>query len=245
MKLHIYSVNLLIQLIQFNGGERMDPKVQSNQSEKLVHSLVQAIDQEPTKFNNYYELGSLLTRLQDFEQAEELFMKALGIFEQRDDSRAVDFLKYGLGNLYYTVDKVDEAIKYYDQVSDENLKADAYLMMAQSYVKKHDYKRAIVYGLTAYEARPSDPEIAQVLGDALLATGEFKEAAKYYDQILTRHPGRADTQFNRGLVAMAMNEPYTEYLEQAQQLDPDYYKASEQRIAEIKATLQQLNLDEQ
>ena len=224
MILRTYIVNSLIQLIHFNGGERMD--------------------QEPNKFNNYYELGSLLTRLQDYEQAEELFMKALGIFEQRDDSRAVDFLKYGLGNLYYTIDKVDDAIKYYNQVSDENLKADAYLMMAQSYVKKGDYKRAIVYGLTAYEARSTDPEIAQVLGDALLATGNFKEAAKYYDQILTRHPGRADTQFNRGLLAMALDEPYTEYLEQAQQLDPDYYKASEKRIAEIKVTLQQLNLDE-
>lgn len=42
-----------------------------------------AIDEEPDKFNNYYDLGALLTRLNDFEQAEELFMKALGIFEKK------------------------------------------------------------------------------------------------------------------------------------------------------------------
>lgn len=221
----------------------MAKQLASKQSEKLVHNLVEAIDQEPTKFNNYYELGSLLTRLQDYAQAEELLMKALGIFEAREDQRAVDFLKYGLGNLYYTVDKIDDAIKYYNQVTDQNLKADAYLMLAQSYVKKQDYKRAIMYGLTAYESRPADPEIAQVLGDAFLATGEFKLAAQYYDQILRRHPGRADTQFNRGLVAMALGEAYTDYLTQAQQLDPDFYQASEQRIAEIKATLEQLDVD--
>ena len=70
--------------------------------------------------------------------------------------------------------------------------------------------------------------------------GEFEQAKKYYDRILVRHPGRADTQFDRGLVAMALGEPYQPYLEQAQQLNPDYYKKSEKRIAEIEKTLQEL-----
>lgn len=141
-----------------------------------MHQLVAAIDAEPNKFNNYYELGSLLTRLHDYTQAEELFLKALGLFETRGDERAVTFLKYGLGNLYYEVDQVDKAIKYYNQVEDEKMKADAYLMLAQSYVKKGQYKQAVMYGLTAHELEESDPEISQVLGDALLALGEFEQA---------------------------------------------------------------------
>ena len=32
-------------------------EAQKNQSEQLVHRLVKAIDEEPTKFNNYYDLG--------------------------------------------------------------------------------------------------------------------------------------------------------------------------------------------
>ena len=51
-------------------------------------------------------------------------------------------------------------------------------------------------------------------------------------------PGRADTQFNRGLVAMVLGEPYKDYLNQARQLDLDYYTKSEKRIAEIEKTLQ-------
>lgn len=220
--------------------ETKQQEAQKRQSEQLVHQLVAAIDAEPNKFNNYYELGSLLTRLHDYAQAEELFLKALGLFETRGDERAVTFLKYGLGNLYYEVDQVDKAIKYYNQVEDEKMKADAYLMLAQSYVKKGQYKQAVMYGLTAHELEESDPEIIQVLGDALLALGEFEQAKKYYDRILVRHPGRADTQFDRGLVAMALGEPYQPYLEQAQQLNPDYYKKSEKRIAEIEKTLQEL-----
>lgn len=217
-----------------------NPETQKNQSEQLVHRLVKAIDEEPNKFNNYYDLGSLLTRLNDYVQAEELFQKALGIFEQRGDQRAINFLQYGLGNLYYTVGKVDEAIKLYNKIDDDKLKADSYLMLAQSYMKKKQYKQAVAYGLTAYDLSADDPEINQVLGDSMLALGEFQKAKDYYDQILLHHPGRADTQFNRGLVAMALDEPYKKYLAQAQQLDLDYYQKSEKKIAEIEHALQKL-----
>lgn len=213
-----------------------DPK--KKETEKLVHKLVAAIDEHPEKVNNYYDLGSLLTRLNDYQQAEELFMKALGIFEAKGDQGALDLLNYGLGNLYYEVGKTAGAIKLYDKIKDPKLKADSYLMMAQSYMKQGQYKQAVAYGLTALDLRPDDPEINQVIGDSLLALGEFKQAKKYYDQILKRHPGRADTQFNRGIVAMVLGEPYHDYLAQAKQLDLNYYHKSEQRLNDIEKTLQ-------
>lgn len=207
------------------------------ETEKLVHKLIQAIDEHPDKVNNYYDLGSLLTRLNDYQQAEELFMKALGIFEAKADQAAIDLLNYGLGNLYYEVGKPDRAIALYNKISDKKLKADSYLMLAQSYMKKGQHKQAVAYGITAHELRAEDPEINQVLGDSLLALGKFTTAKKYYDAILKRHPGRADTQFNRGIVAMVLGEPYQDYLAQAKQLSPTYYAKSEQRLAEIEKTL--------
>lgn len=207
------------------------------ETEKLVHKLIQAIDEHPDKVNNYYDLGSLLTRLNDYQQAEELFMKALGIFEAKADQAAIDLLNYGLGNLYYEVGKPDRAIALYNKINDKKLKADSYLMLAQSYMKKGQHKQAVAYGITAHELRAEDPEINQVLGDSLLALGEFTTAKKYYDAILKRHPGRADTQFNRGIVAMVLGEPYQDYLAQAKQLSPTYYAKSEQRLAEIEKTL--------
>ena len=211
---------------------------QKRETEKLVHKLIRAIDEHPEKVNNYYDLGSLLTRLNDYQQAEELFMKALGIFEAKKDQTAIDLLNYGLGNLYYEVGKTDAAIKLYNKIEAPKIKADSYLMLAQSYMKKGQHKQAVAYGVTAHELRPADPAINQVLGDSLLALGEFTAAKKYYDVILQRHPGRADTQFNRGIVAMVLGEPYQDYLTQAQQLDPAYYKKSEPRLAEIEKTLQ-------
>ena len=220
------------------SNQEINREEQKKQTQKLVHRLVMAIDEEPDKFNNYYDLGALLTRLNDFEQAEELFMKALGIFEKKNDAKAVNLLNYGLGNVYYSVGKINEAIKQYNKIDDAKLKADSYLMLAQSYMKQKNYQQAVAYGLTAHDLRPQDPEINQAIGDSLLALGEFKQAKNYYDLILKRHPGRADTQFNRGLVAMVLGEPYQDYLNQSQQLDPDYYAQSEKHISDIEHFLQ-------
>lgn len=226
------------------SSQEVNREEQKKQTQQLVHRLVTAIDEEPDKFNNYYDLGSLLTRLNDYEQAEELFMKALGIFEPKGDQKAIDLLNYGLGNVYYSVGKINEAIEQYNKINDPKFKGDSYLMLAQSYMKKKQYQQAVAYGLTAHDLRPDDPEINQVLGDSLLALGEFKQAKTYYDQILKRHPGRADTQFNRGLVAMVLGEPYKDYLTQAQQLDPDYYEKSEKRLADIEHFLQKQQKDQ-
>lgn len=217
------------------GNDKLDRKQQQKESEKLVGKLVDAIDANPTQVQNYYDLGALLTRLNSHEQAEELFMKALGLF--KGQSKAVNLLNYGLGNLYYEAGKYQDAIKYYNQIDDNNLKADAYLMLAQSFTQMKDYKRAIAYGLTAHDLRKQDPEINLVMGDALLAIGNFKQAKEFYDDILKRHPGRADTQFNRGLVAMVLGEDYVDYLKQAKQLNPDYYERSEKRIDDIQKAL--------
>lgn len=211
---------------------------EKKETQKLVHKLIGAIDEHPDKVNNYYDLGSLLTRLHDYPQAEELFMKALGIFEAKKDQEAQNLLNYGLGNLYYEVGKLNRAVDLYNKIDDPKIKADSYLMLAQSYMKKKQYKQAVAYGLTAHDLRKEDPAINQVLGDSLLALGEFKQAKNYYDAILKRHPGRADTQFNRGLVAMVLGEPYQEYLDQAKQLDLSYYQKSEKRLEEIEKTLQ-------
>lgn len=219
-----------------NENEKQKQKRQTN---KLVHRLIGAIDEHPDQVNNYYDLGSLLTRLQSFDQAEELFMKALGIFENKGDKEAINLLNYGLGNVYYTVGKIKTALEYYNKIDDPKLKADSYLMMAQSYMKEKQYKQAVAYGLTALELRPDDAEINQVLGDSFLALGEFEQARGYYDRILKHHPGRADTQFNRGLVAMVLGEDYHNYLDQAQQLNPDYYAKSEKRISDIENFLRQ------
>ena len=73
-----------------------DKKTQ--EAEKATHKLVQAIDQDPYNVDNYYQLGTILTEMQSFPQAEELFKRAINIFN--DQPAKVDLLTYGLAMFF-------------------------------------------------------------------------------------------------------------------------------------------------
>ena len=64
-----------------------------------IEKLIEKVDENPYDPQRYYALGCCLTELQSFEQAEELFKRALNVFEGQEDKQAL--LHYGLGNVFY------------------------------------------------------------------------------------------------------------------------------------------------
>ncbi|WP_203649069.1 tetratricopeptide repeat protein [Secundilactobacillus yichangensis] len=204
------------------------------ESEKLLHRLIKEIDDDPNNYHTYYDLGALLVELKSYSQAEELMMKALGLFA--DQSRAAkDTLTYGLGNVYYEAGEYQKAIEQFNKVKDTKLKSDAYMMLSQSYMGNNDHKTALAFALTAAENHQQDPQVNQLIADNLLAVGSFKEAAKYYDKTLASDPKNGHAQFDRGIAAVVMGEDAAEYFERAKQLDPKYYEKGQVRLADIQA----------
>ncbi|GAX08420.1 tetratricopeptide repeat protein [Secundilactobacillus silagincola] len=216
--------------------KKAERDAKQKESEQLLHRLIQEIDDDPDNYHTYYDLGALLVNLKSYAQAEELMMKALGLFA--DKSRAAkDTLTYGLGNVYYEAGEYQKAIEQFNKVKDSKLKSDAYLMLAQSYMGNNDHKTALVFALTAAENHQQDPQVNQLIADNLLAVGSFKDAAKYYDKTLASDPKNGHAQFDRGIAAVVMGEDATEYFEQAKQLDPKYYENGQSRLADIQAVL--------
>lgn len=204
-------------------------------SEHMVHELVQRIDSHPGDADAYYELATVLVDLNSFAQAEELLMKALGLFAAQPV--AVEKLHYGLGNVYYAAQDYTKAIAEFDQLGAQ-LKGAGYLMMAQSYMASGDHKRALVFGLTALGSQPKDVATLQVVAENLLALGNMAQAAQYYDQVLALddHNGRAN--FDRGLVAMVQGEDYGPYFKAAKSLDPRYFEKGQKKLADIERFIQ-------
>ncbi|GEO66159.1 tetratricopeptide repeat protein [Levilactobacillus spicheri] len=200
-------------------------------SERAVHQLVQQITQHPGEFEPYYELATALVDLNSYAQAEELLMKALGLFAAQPD--AVERLHYGLGNVYYAAQDYPKAIAQFDQLNAQ-LKGAGYLMIAQSHMANGDHKRALAFALTALATQPQDPATLQVVAENLLALGEMTQAAQYYDQLLALNDQNGAANFDRGLVAMVQGEPYADYFAKAQRLDPDYYQKGQQRLRDIE-----------
>lgn len=215
--------------------EKMNRDADKQKSEQMVHQLVQRIDTHPGDAEAYYELATVLVDLNAFAQAEELLMKALGLFTAQP--AVVEKLRYGLGNVYYAAQDYTKAIQQFDQLSAQ-WKGAGYLMMAQSYMANGDHKRALAFALTALTSQPHDEATLQVMAENLLAVGNMDQAADYFDQVLALNPKNGRAQFDRGLVAMVQGQPYQEHFAQAKQLDPAYFAKGQQRLADIERFVQ-------
>ncbi|WP_369395648.1 tetratricopeptide repeat protein [Lentilactobacillus senioris] len=143
---------------------------QTQKMNQLVHELVQKIDRNPEEPQNYYDLATVLVDGNDYEQAEELLMKALGLFDN-DEVTVKDKLIYGLANVYYAAEEYPKAIQWFEKITSQQLKTDAYLMLAQSYLALGDNKRSMAFALTAQGKQIMKPEISNLIGDNLLALG--------------------------------------------------------------------------
>ncbi|HAT55489.1 MAG TPA: hypothetical protein DCW31_09710 [Lactobacillus sp.] len=203
-------------------------------AKQAVSRLVKQIDANPNDYRLYYQLATVLTEMQDYEQAEELLMKAQGLFTK--DQKAQSLLNYGLGNVYYQAASFDKAAQAFGRVSDEALRSEAYQMMAQTAMQKNEYQRAFAYALTVHDAKPKDPSINALMGDILMAMGNFQQAADFYDQSLAADKNSGPVNFSRGLTAMALDEDANPFMTAAKRLDPDFVKRSQQRVNDI-ATL--------
>ncbi|WP_125763040.1 tetratricopeptide repeat protein [Levilactobacillus mulengensis] len=215
--------------------EKMTRDADKQKSEQLVHQLVQRINTHPGDAEAYYELATVLVDLNSYAQAEELLMKALGLFATQP--AVVEKLRYGLGNVYYAAEDYSKAIQQFDQLG-ERWKGAGYLMMAQSYMANGDHKRALAFALTALTSQPNDEATLQVMAENLLALGNMDQAAEYYDRVLQLDAKNGRAHFDRGLVAMVLGQPYQDHFAQAKQLDPTYYEKGQQRLADIERFVQ-------
>jgi len=205
------------------------------EQQALVHQLVQKIDTQPGDYQAYYELTVLLTAGQDYEQAEALAMKALGRFEA--NQKAKNLLTYALGNVYYQAEAYDKALAAYQEITDQKLTADAYLMMGQALMAKKDYQHALVWALTAQEAQPQAVDTNLLVANILLALGNNQQAYDYYQKVIKLDPKQGAAYFNAGLTAMVLGKPYADLFAQAKSVDATYFKTHQQQLSDIEKML--------
>ncbi|MHA8110003.1 tetratricopeptide repeat protein [Lactobacillaceae bacterium Melli_B4] len=212
-------------------------EAKQKEADETLHRLVKDIDEHPHDYRTYYDLGTFLVQLRNYNQAEELLMKAMGLFADRS-KQAKNTLTYGLGNVYYAAGDYDKAIQEFNRIDDQKLKFDSYIMLAQSYMSKKNYKRAAVFALTAQGMRRQDPTVNQILGDSLLALGNFKEAAQFFDVVLKNDSKDGKANFDRGIIAMVLGEPFDQYFAAAEKYDKHYFDKGQGRLKDIEKFIQ-------
>lgn len=204
----------------------------AHEVDQTITALIAKINAAPDDWRNYNDLGVVLTQISDYNSAEELIMKALGLFSD-NDATAKETLLYSLGNVYYAAGEYQKAMTYYQQITAVDIKGDAFMMLAQSFMQQQQYQQALVYGLTAQENLPNDVAVKILLGDIWLALGEFTQADTMYTQALDYDAQNVVALFGRGIIALTMGQPSENFFAQVETLDSKYYADNKQRVDEI------------
>lgn len=211
-------------------GKREEKEVESKE---IIHQLVEKVEKDHNNQTAYYELGSYLTKVKDYPQAEELYKKAIGYFDEKNEQ--VDLLQYGLGNVFYEAELYSEAIQSFQKVTNQKLKETAFLMLAQSYMAQELYQQALVFAITAQEINPENMDANELIGDIFLALGQFENAGKYYDFVLKIDENNAKANFQRGLANMVLGIEFNTYFDRSKIADQSYFEAQKQRLSEIES----------
>ncbi|USS92885.1 tetratricopeptide repeat protein [Fructilactobacillus ixorae] len=219
-------------------AEHAEADEKQERATATLHQLITDIDEHPNDYRPYYDLSAFLIELKSYAQAEELLMKALGLFADRSQT-AKNTLTYGLGNVYYAAGEFTQAIQQFQQVTDPTLKQDAYIMLGQSYYGEKNYGKALAFLITAHDHAKQDPELNRLIGDCLLASGDLNAAADFYQQTVVAKPNDAAAHFNLGVIALSngQREQAESEFEQSRALDEHYFMIHRERIADIEKGL--------
>ncbi|MCM0599479.1 tetratricopeptide repeat protein [Periweissella fabalis] len=210
-------------------------RILANEVDQTIKKLVSMINKNPNDWRNYNDLGIVLVQIADYASAEELIMKALGLF--KTDAKAQQSLLYTLGNVYYGAGEYQKAMKYYQKIIDNTIKGDAFVMIAQSFMQQKQYQQALVYALTAQEMLPDDVKILILVGDIWLALGDFDKADVEYRRALSYDTDNVAALFGRGIIALTLNRPSAALFARVEQLDSKYYADNKQRVDEIATVI--------
>lgn len=206
---------------QFNEGKH----------DEAIQAAVHAIDENPKDSKRYATLATMLISIQDYDQASQLLVQALGLFPNDEE------LVYDFGLLGYVQGNYKLAIKYFVQLTKKTgtLAADAQYMTALSYQHDSQPQKALAYALTAHETQPNQLDAALLAAQLLTGLGAFQEAKKILAPLLEHKDARV--LFAYGMAKSGAGEDGSKYLDEAKKRDPAGYQQQAGQVRDIAGFL--------
>ncbi|PLX18433.1 MAG: hypothetical protein C0601_04555 [Candidatus Muiribacterium halophilum] len=172
---------------------------------------------EYEKANNYFKLGSLYTKLHNYEKALRYFdmlveddpsdfeaqcFRAIIFKETKEYDKALEILKdleniypektdsYSLmGTIYELIDDTDKAIENYQKMLEyQDGNIEAYFKLAQLFTRKEDFIQARKNYRSVLELEPENPGAISELASINESEGNYREAEKLLRQLIEIAP---------------------------------------------------------
>lgn len=190
---HIGSANQIKYLIYLYKGERQKAEPYLFESCRIATDISQPILLREC----YYYLSDLYKRKNDYYQSITYSQKALQIAEQQKDNFYIVRFYNELGEMYLEIEEPDRALSYFNRSHSYYLSIDNAVLanqilvkIAETYIKKGDYKegeeillQALAFFMNSdYHYDKGLTLIA--LGKLKLLTGEQQKAFEYLERAL-------------------------------------------------------------
>ncbi|MCO6541387.1 MAG: tetratricopeptide repeat protein [Lactobacillus sp.] len=204
---------------------------QQGDKQAAVKLLAQKLQQDMSHADWFLQLSGYLTAGGDFEQAEELLVKAKQLFPETQE------IDYNLAVIYFEAGKLAESQKMLQNITDSTLVSDVYYLMAQQSLQQKQLPQALMYALTAYDKNPQLEDNSLLVGDICLQLKEFKRAQEYYQKAV-KIKSSALVLFKLALTEMVLGEKsFQQHFAESQRIDPQYFQQHQQQLADIERYL--------
>lgn len=194
---------------QFNHGDK----------EAAISSAVHYIDAHPDDVDAYRLLALMLINEQAFDQADELILKALGLFNDDPELRyAFGLSAYKQGDFQGALSRL---LPLTDAQTPASLRADATYMVALAYKERGDDVRALAFAMTASELNPKALDAAVLTANLLLGQGLNAEVKTLLKPLINQNDAGVNLAY--GMALAALGEDASAYLDAAKAQNPEAY----------------------
>lgn len=205
---------------QFNHGDK----------EAAISAAVHLIDEQPHEPGHYALLATMLINMRAYDQADELLVKALGLFPDQEE------LRYNWGLSAYQQGDYQDALARLLPLTkpsiSASLRADASYMVALTYKAADDNLHALAFAMTASELNPHATDAAVLTANLLMSSGALEPAKALLEPLLDSQDGQV--QLTYGMILSALGADGSTYLDKAKNESPDAYARARELVQFLK-----------
>ena len=187
--------------------------VEEGRNPEAIEALRKFVKSYPDSPVAYFYLARSEEQENHFQQAVTAYKKAISL--RQNFTQAV----LGLGQLYEQMQKLQDAISVYQTLYETSQEVSVANRLANLYLKKDDYAKAVPYLKSVTQSDPEDLNARVKLGLIQMDLKQYESSIKIFSEILEKNPESDRIQFYLGN-AYELNKQNDKALHHFKKIDP-------------------------